>query len=311
MSESNSRNSRNSRIKILLTGPSGFIGAAFTRLALSRGHSVAGLIIPSEQVPAHLPPHPNLSWFRGTLDEAPWPEIQQFKADVCVHTAWVTAPGVYLESPDNYKFLESSIKFLRKVNDLGTNQIVGLGTCIEYQISHQKLSEDSTPILPTTIYSKCKNELRQTLEADAKSRGFNACWPRVFYPYGPREHPSRLCTAIIQKFSRGEKMILKTPDSTKDYIFIEDLAQALLTVVEKQFTGPINLGTGLGISVREIAQTIGKLMGKEALVGEVSPPEIDPLGYVVSDNSRLRSLGWTPKYDLEQGIQSLLKFLYL
>jgi UDP-glucuronate decarboxylase len=296
-------------MRILLTGPTGFIGAAFTRLALSRGHSVAGLIIPSEQVPAHLPPHQSLSWFRGTLDEAPWSDIQQFKPDVCVHTAWVTAPGVYLESPDNYKFLESSIKFLRKVNDLGVNHIVGLGTCIEYQISNRKLSEDSTPIVPTTTYSKCKNELRQTLEADAKSRGFNASWARVFYPYGPREHPSRLCTAIIQRFSSGEKMILKTPDSTKDYIFIEDLAEALLTVVEKQFTGPINLGTGIGISVREIAQTIGKLMAKEDLVGEVSPPEIDPLGYVVADNSRLRSLGWTPKHDLGQGIQSLLRFL--
>ena len=78
-------------MRILLTGPTGFIGAAFTRLALSRGHSVAGLIIPSEQVPAHLPPHQSLSWFRGTLDEAPWSDVQQFKPDVCVHTAWVTA----------------------------------------------------------------------------------------------------------------------------------------------------------------------------------------------------------------------------
>jgi nucleoside-diphosphate-sugar epimerase len=295
-------------MKILLTGPTGFIGAAFTRFALSRGHSVAGLIIPSEQIPAHLPPHANLCWFRGTLDEAPWSEIEKFKVDVCVHTAWVTAPGIYLESPDNYKFLDSSIRFLRKVNDLRTNHIVGLGTCIEYQLSNNKLSEDATPIVPITTYSKCKDELRKTLEADAKSRGFNFCWARVFYPYGPREHPSRLCSAIIQKFSRGEKMILKTPDSTKDYIFIEDLAEALLTVVEKQFQGTINLGTGVGISVREIAHTIGKLMGKEDLVGEVNPPEIDPLGYVVADNSRLRGLGWSPNHDLQKGLEALLKF---
>ncbi len=295
-------------MKILLTGPTGFIGAAFTRLALFRGHSLAGLIIPSEQIPSHLPPHPNLTWFRGTLDEAPWPEIEKFQADVCVHTAWVTAPGVYLESPDNYKFLENSKTFLRKVNDLGTRHIVGLGTCIEYQISNHKLSEDTTPIVPTTTYSKCKDELRRTLEADAKTRGFKFCWARVFYPYGPREHPSRLCSAIIQKFSRGEKMILKTPDSTKDYIFIDDLAEALLTVVEKQFQGPINLGTGIGLSVREIAQTIGKLMHKEDLVGEVSPPEIDPLGYVVADNSRLQGLGWSPKHNLQKGLEALLTF---
>src|SRR5205814_822836 len=100
----------------------------------------------------------------------------------------------------------------------------------------------------------------------------------------------------------------KTPESTKDYIFIEDLAEALLAVVEKQFQGPINLGTGIGISVREIAHAIAKLMGKEELVGEVRPPETDPLGYVVADNSRLLTLGWTPKHDLPKGIEALLKF---
>src|SRR3954462_9056803 len=129
-------------MKILLTGPTGFIGAAFARLAVEKGHSLGGLIIPSEQIPAHLPQDPRLQWLRGTLDEAPWHEINKFGADVCVHTAWITAPGVYLESPDNLKFLESSIRFLREVNDLGTQHIVALGTCVEYQIGNQKLSEE-------------------------------------------------------------------------------------------------------------------------------------------------------------------------
>src|SRR6266700_3896520 len=237
-------------MKILLTGPTGFIGAAFARRALQQGHAVAGLIIPTEEIPKHLPAHPELGWFRGTLDDAPWEEIQKFKADVCVHTAWVTAPGGYLESPDNLKFLENSVRFLRRMNDLGTKHIVGLGTCVEYQIGNHKLSEDTTPVALTTTYARCKNELRETMEADAKSRGLNFCWARVFYPYGPREHPSRLCSWIIGKLSRDEKVVLKTPDSTKDYIFIEDLAAALLTVVEKEFRGTINLGTGIGVTVR-------------------------------------------------------------
>jgi dTDP-6-deoxy-L-talose 4-dehydrogenase (NAD+) len=295
-------------MKILLTGPTGFIGAAFTRAALTRGHSVAGLIIPSEQIPGHLPAHANLQWFRGTLDTAPWEDIQKFGPDVCVHTAWVTAPGVYLESPDNLAFRDSSIQFLRKAVQLATKHVVGLGTCIEYQITNEKLSEEKTSIAPTTTYARCKDDLRQTMEAEAVTGGFGFCWARVFYPYGPREHPSRLCSAIIQKLSRGEKIVLKTPDSTKDYIFIEDLAAALLTVVEKQFRGAINLGTGEGRSVRQIAQTIGDLMGKRELIGEANPPEKDPVPYVVSDNSRLRNLGWQGKYGIDEGIGTLLKF---
>jgi len=293
-------------MKILLTGPTGFVGSAFTRLALSRGHQVAGLVIPSESVPADLPPGKDLLWLRGTLTEAPWAAIEEFAPDVCLHTAWITTPGIYLESPENVKFKNDSLEFLSRVHDLGTNYIFSLGTCVEYHITNEPLSEDRTPVDPTTTYARCKNELRLEMETKAAARGFGFCWGRVFYPYGPREHPSRLCSSIIEKLNRNEKIVLKTPKSTKDYIYIEDLAEALLTLLDKQYRGTINLGTGIGLSVVEIAQTLGTMMGKPQLIEEANPPQIDPLGFVVADVSRLRGLGWKPAHDLQQGLHALL-----
>jgi nucleoside-diphosphate-sugar epimerase len=293
-------------MNILLTGPTGFIGPAFIRRARSRGHQIAGLIIPSESIPSDLPATRDLLWLRGTLQEAPWQEILAFHPDVCVHMAWITTPRVYLESPENLRFLQASITFLRMLREIGVRHIFGLGTCVEYRITNEPLSEETTPVNPTTTYARCKNELRQTMESDARQHEFAFCWGRVFYPYGPREHPSRLCSSIIQKLTREESIVLKTPDSTKDYIYIEDLADALLLVLEKKFSGTINLGTGIGLSVREIARTIGEMMGKAHLIQEASPPEIDPLGYVVADPSRLHQLGWRPAYNLRQGLQKLL-----
>jgi nucleoside-diphosphate-sugar epimerase len=300
-------------MKILLTGPTGFVGSAFARLAIQRGHSVAGLVIPSESIPASLSKHGAeggqaraVTWLRGTLEDAPWADIEVFGADACVHMAWITTPGVYLESPDNFRFLEASTTFLRRVQELGANYLVGLGTCIEYQITNQPLSEERTLIAPTTTYSRCKNELRLQMEQEAQTRGFKFCWARVFYPYGPGEHLSRLCSATIQKLSRGEKIMLKTPNSTKDYIFIEDLAEALLCVVESKYNGTINLGTGVGVSVLEIAQTLGRMMGRSELIGVVEPPEVDPLGYVVADASRLRRLGWRPAHTLAEGLRKMI-----
>lgn len=246
-------------------------------------------------------------WARGTLEEARWEDIAAFGADTCVHTAWITTPGIYLESSDNLKFRDASLNFLQRLLNSGTRHIVGLGTCIEYKISNQPLSEASTPIAPTTTYARCKNELRLALEAQAQMTGAVFSWARVFYPYGPGEHPSRLCSSIIRKLSAGEKIVLKTPDSTKDYIFIEDLAAALLTVVESKVRGAINLGTGIGISVRQIARTLAEMMQKVELIEEMVPPEIDPLGYVVADASRLRQLGWQPQHDLSTGLAKLLE----
>ena len=107
-------------MKILLTGATGFIGSAFTRQALARGHQLAALIIPSESIPPNLAATSNLAWLRGTLDDAPWKDITALAPDVCLHMAWITTPGIYLESPENFRFVESSIRFLRKIRETGT-----------------------------------------------------------------------------------------------------------------------------------------------------------------------------------------------
>ena len=102
-------------------------------------------------------------------------------------------------------------------------------------------------------------------------------------------------------------MVLKTPQSTKDYIFIVDLAEALLTVTEARFEGTINLGTGVGVSVREIAKTLSTMLGREHLVEEASEAAVDPLGYVVADASRIHGLGWKPAHTIELGLRELMK----
>lgn len=246
-------------------------------------------------------------WLTGTLAELPWPEIERFQPECCVHFAWIATPGVYLEAPENEDHLRWSLALVRRLRGLGTNHIVGVGTCIEYQITDAPLSEDRTPIDPTTLYSRCKNVLRQTLAAEAQAGGWPFCWGRVFYPYGVGEHPARLCSALIAKFRRGEKLVLKTPHSTKDYIYIEDLAAAILLTVEKRFAGTINWGTGHGVSVRAIADTLAGMLGRPELVEELSPPAADPLGFVVADATRLRQLGWQPAHTLEQGLEKLLR----
>jgi nucleoside-diphosphate-sugar epimerase len=246
-------------------------------------------------------------WLCGTLDDAPWKELAAFGAEVCVHAAWVTTPGVYLESPENVRFLVSSFQFLCRVRELGAGHIIGLGTCIEYQLTREQLSEERTPVAPSTTYARCKNELRMKLEREAGAANFDFCWGRVFYPYGPGEHPSRLCSSIIQQLQRGERVVLKTPDSTKDYIYIDDLATALLTVVEKRFRGAINLGTGHGTAVRKIARRLGTLMGRLELIAEASQPEPDPFPFVVADASKLTSLGWQPRVSLEEGLARLAR----
>jgi dTDP-6-deoxy-L-talose 4-dehydrogenase (NAD+) len=293
-------------MKILVTGAGGFIGSAFARHALAGGHEIGGLLLPAEATPARVPANEHLTWLRGTLAEPPWPDVERFQPDACVHFAWIATPGVYLESRENEDYFRWSVDFVRRLRALGTNHLVGVGTCIEYQMTGQPLAEERTPVMPTTRYARCKNALRETLEADARRDGWRFCWGRVFYPYGVGEHPARLCSSLIQKLSRGEKIVLKTPDSTKDYIYIDDLAAAILLTVERQYTGTINWGTGEGVSVRELADTAAAMLCRPELVEAAPTGSSDPFDYVVADAARLRQLGWQPQHTLQDGLRKIL-----
>ena len=293
-------------MNILLTGVTGFIGSSFARLALRRGHQVGGLVRDPARVPPDLRATENVRWLTGALDYAPWDEIRDFRPEVCVHAAWISTPGIYLESPKNFYHLDQGLKFLRKANEIGIGQIVGVGTCIEYSVTNEPLSENKTPIAPTTTYARCKNDLRTALEKDAKERGFSFCWGRVFYPYGVGEHPARLCTSILQKLSHGERVVLKTPNSIRDYIYIDDLAEAILTSAEKKISGAINWGTGMGISVKEIASRLAEMVNKLDLIEEAPPAGEDPLPFVVADVSKLRSIGWQQRFSIRTGLERLV-----
>ena len=292
-------------MRILLTGPTGFIGSNFLRLALARGHEVAALLYPGESLPALASPTDTLHSYVGTLAEAPWPAIQSFKPEACLHTAWVTAPGSYLESPDNDRFLEWSQIFAERFFQTGGGHLLALGSCAEYQPARTPLVEDQSPLSDTTRYARCKNALRLALENLAQRHGTRVGWGRVFYPYGPGEHPVRLCSSLIQQLARGEKVILKTPQSTKDYIYIDDLASAILTAIESGFPGTINFGTGRGVTVKEMAQTIAGIMGCPHLVEEAATPVCDPMSYMVADATKLRGLGWKPRTPLTKGLRRL------
>lgn len=275
--------------------------------ALVRGHQVFGLVRPNR--PHNFKSEGRLKLAEGTLENAPWDEIRRFRPDVCVHAAWISTPGIYLEAPENLELVHQSKAFLDRALEAGVAFSLVLGTCIEYGASGEKLNERSSPVAPVSLYARSKNQLREFLEAELMPKGLNLSWGRVFYPYGVGEHPQRLCSSVIAKLSTGKEVLLKTPGSIKDYIYITDLAAAILTVIEKRTAGVINLGTGQGTSILEMTQAIASMLGRRELVRVAAEPAVDAYPFVVADASRLKSLGWEPKIGLEQGIAALIEHL--
>ena len=299
--------------RILITGSTGFIGSAVLRQALAAGHEVGVLLRPGHAAPrtdspaSTSPASPAVTALTGSMAQPPWEDLRRFSPDTLIHCAWIATPGVYLESPENELHAQWSEALALGLVEQGLQQLVVLGTCIEYRMGSARLHETETPLEPTTPYARAKDQLRRRLvERLADHPGVRLAWGRVFYPYGEGEHPARLCSSLISSLRRGDEVVLKTPESTKDYIHISDLAGAILRVAEAHVDGPVNLGTGEGVTIREIAERLATLLGRPDRVRVSNSAAPDPLGFIVADAGRLRKLGWEPKVTLESGLRRLI-----
>jgi nucleoside-diphosphate-sugar epimerase len=209
---------------------------------------------------------------------------------------------VYLEALENIDHREWSLTMIRKLTEIGTKRFVVAGTCAEYGTSSNPLREEEIPA-PTTLYGREKNLLRIQLEKDRIQSGVDLIWTRIFYPYGPGEHPDRLISFLIQNAIAGKESPLKQPAALRDYIHVQDIAQALLLLAAKAKSGIFNIGTGKGVRLSFLRSLVDTEHGKSHRksdhehAGEVQDA-------VIADVSRISALGWKPQFDIKEGLST-------
>ena len=177
------------------------------------------------------------------------------------------------------------------------------GTCFEFDTSLGRLREDS-PTKPTTLYAQCKDELRREVE-----RRPDSAWVRFFYQYGPGEDERRLLPSVIRSLLRGEEAKVSPGGQARDFLHVEDVASAVCAVAESSLTGCVNVGAGEAPTVKEILSTIGAQVGRPELLrfGAVPYYEGEPM-LIVADNAKLRSTGWSRRWNLEEGLRHAVEW---
>lgn len=293
-------------MRILVTGATGFVGRHIVDCALARGHEV-GVLVRSNRLtrPAH--DSGRLLTFAGSMAAVPWAEVHRFAPEACIHAAWISTPGIYLDSPENELHRQWSNAFVLGLREMGCRHVTVLGTCAEYRPCDRPLREDDPPPAIESPYALAKRQLREALALALVGSGTGFAWARIFHPYGAGEHPDRLCSALIRKIHAGEVLVLRTPHAVKDYIHASDVADALLEIATQRLEGPINVGSGVGISVGDLARKLGGMLGHPGNVRFAPEAVNDPNDCMVADVSRLRSVGWKAQVSLESGLAGLIQ----
>lgn len=130
-------------------------------------------------------------------------------------------------------------------------------------------------------------------------------WGRIFYPYGPQEDPRRMVPALIRALIADQSFPATQGEQVRDYIHVEDIAQAFITLLTAQATGIYNIGSGDPVPVRRVMETIEDVVGRHGLVqyGAVPYRDWEPR-FICADTGKLRGLGWMPAYALRQGLEA-------
>lgn len=294
------------RTRILITGASGFVGSAVTRQLVGQRREVAVLLRTTSDARRINDLLDRITVIRGDismLDEV-HDQIADFEPQGVVHLAWEGVKGVDRNSPVQIDNVNSSIALYRLTEKLDCRRFVGLGSQAEYGLLQGKIDENA-PTRPTTVYGAAKLATCLLLERSAATSGRPFAWLRLFSSYGPDDDPSWLIPYMTLRLLAGEKPLLTKGEQLWDYIYVDDAAAAIVSLIDSDAVGVFNLGSGHAHPLLDIITKIRDLIDPALPlgIGEL-PYRPDQVMHLEADITALtRATGWMPKIPLDQGLQ--------
>jgi UDP-glucose 4-epimerase len=304
-------------MNILVTGGAGYIGSHAVRLFLERGHDVW---VYDSLIYGHRAAVPADRLIVGDLSETHRIDqvLLERRIDAVVHFAAFAAVGESVQHPAKY-WQNNVVNTLNLMECLRRHQVgrfVFSSTCATFGAPEEMPITEATPQRPINPYGQTKLTIEQVLADYARAynwgfaalRYFNASGAHPDGSIGEDHTPETHLIPLVILAALGKRPHIEifgadypTTDGTcvRDYIHVDDLAEAHLLALEKLQPGHqmhYNLGIGRGYSVREVIAAVETVTGKKVPV-KVGPRRAgDPPVLVASSDKIKRDLGWKPRY---------------
>lgn len=293
-------------MKIFITGGTGFLGKPLVKKLLSEKHELLVLKRKDEKIPKEFL-RSKIKFVTGELQNIHklLPKIKKFKPDTGIHLAWEGIPSADLEL--NLKNLNGGLNCLQTLAKAGVKRIFVAGSCHEYGEPGKKVNENS-PLNPFNALYATKTALYFLGSKIAEARGMKFVWGRIGFIYGPGQREASLIPYLLNSIQKNEEPILRNPKGGNDFIYVDDVANAISTLIKKKNLGVnevYNIGSGEITGVMEIV----KIIYKEAKLPvpkhlkDIKKPE----GFWMDIKKIKKHTGWKPKFNLEKGIKQIIK----
>ena len=293
-------------MKVLVAGASGLAGSAIAEASMNRGYET--IQVTRQNV--------DLRNFAETVNL-----IGQHKPDVVISAA-AKVGGIVANNDFPVEYMLENLQIQNNVisasHSAQVNKVVFLGSsCIYPRNSAQPIKEEylmTGELEPTnSAYAVAKIAGIELINSYRKE--YSHKWVSLMPTnlYGPRDNfnleSSHVLPALIRKFleakenSFGSVTLWGTGNPLREFLYIDDFAEAVMVVAERYDQKlHLNVGTGVDISIKDLAGTIAEIVGFEGKINwDASKPDGTPRK--VLDVSRIKDLGWKPIVDLASGIQ--------
>ncbi len=295
--------------RILVTGASGFVGAAVADLAARQGHHVTILVRnPSAPRVVALAGQCAIAVADLADNHAVGAALAQAQADIIIHSAWEGVGGPDRAGDIQLDNIRTTVALLDAAIVVGVRRFIGIGSQAEYG-RHDRRIDESAATQPFLLYGAAKLSAYHLTRQRATEAGIGYAWLRLFSPYGPGDNPNWLIPSVVGQILAG-KAPRTSPGTQKwDYLHIVDAAQGILAAaLTDGAQGVFNLSSGRAITVRAIVEHIRDLAcpGLALTFGDM-PFSPNQIMHLEGDPGRLTATtGWTPHIALEDGLVTVV-----
>lgn len=321
-------------MRIVVTGGAGFIGSAVVRQAISDGHHVLNIdkltYAACQENVASVANSDRYSFLEADICDlgAMTGALDNFQPDAVMHLAAeshvdrsIDGPGAFIETNiiGTFTLLQAARGYWEakgkpdtfRFHHISTDEVFG-------SLGAEGMFTEDTPYDPNSPYSASKASSDHLVRAWGETYGLPVVLSNCSNNYGPFHFPEKLIPVVILNALSGKDIpIYGKGDNVRDWLYVEDHADALLTVLQKGEVGrSYNIGGENEASNLELVKMICQLLDLEkpgpkpyeSLVKFVADRPGHDQRYAI-DPTRIRNeLGWRPSVTLEQGLQKTVKW---
>ncbi|MFL2707193.1 MAG: NAD-dependent epimerase/dehydratase family protein [Gammaproteobacteria bacterium] len=300
----------------LVTGAAGFVGSALASRLLKEGHEVITIDDLSTGYESALPKR--INFIQGDCsDLSSFKTIQGKKIDAVFHIAGQSSGEVSFEDPikDIKANTESTLQLLEFCVKNECSRFIYASTMSVYGTNDQIKVKETENSSPKSFYAVGKLASEKYMDIYA-GYGVKTSALRLFNVFGPGQNMSNLkqgmLSIYLEQFLNSEEVIVKgSQDRYRDFIYIDDVIEGFMRVLNRQntFSKIINLGTGKKTTVKALLQMIEDKLLTEKKIRFVEGTPGDLFGITADTTLMNKLLGDWPKTSVLDGLENMINHI--